>query len=109
MIEWSLILILILIIIGLILRLRVLKKTTNMQMEYISDLEDVILKVQLGVEESYRRITQIDHMGYFENNDHTGLIFKSLQNTVQVLYDFITEQTRREIDEKEEELNEQKV
>lgn len=84
----------------LTLRIRVLSFTVKKQNEYNTEMEDFILSVQNHTNETYKRILQIDHMGYFKNNDHTGLVFNGLKNQVEILNKFINEQSDKEFEEK---------
>jgi len=98
------IVILILTTAALLLRLRVLSFTVKKQQEYIDEMEEFFIVVQNNTDDTYRKILQIDHMGYFKNNDHTGLVFDGLKNQVELLHNFIITQSQKEVQEQDEEI-----
>jgi len=68
------------------------------QSEYISDLEDMLVLLNDRIKQTYTKMMQIDTAGYYKNSDYTGMIFRSLKEQIEVMWNFVQEQMSKDDD-----------
>lgn len=81
--------ILLVIVILTILRIRNLTASLNKQVEYTEELEEVLYQTTRKIDSTYKEVLIIDNLGLFQNNDHTGVMFKSLKESYEELVNYI--------------------
>lgn len=82
----------VILIVLVVLRLRVVLYTNREQKKYIDEMENVLINTTQKIDNTYKEILIIDHMGIFENNDHTGIMFNTLKQSYDELYKYLRDE-----------------